>query len=102
MLSLAGSSISGNSSGKTRRWACTAVLDAAWDPLEHEDVQEKAAIADALAEWEALPKAQKDATPRPRPRRTFVISEATMAGLQECLVGQNQGIGVKADEMMLL
>lgn len=76
----------------------TPVFKAAMAPLRTIDNKLMRAFLDASEEYEALPKDDKKATPRPKQRR-LIISDSTVEAAQEVMMDSPDGILSEQDEL---
>lgn len=75
------------------------ILTDAWMPLRQLQGVALRVYADAMAQWNSLPKDEKAATPQPKRPIRLLTNDATMESVQELLSLQDRGIGVLRDEL---
>ena len=76
----------------------TPIIDAATRPLRVINKELNRAYAQEWAQWDALSKEDKKLVPEPR-RKSILINDATMEGVQEVLKASHDGIISVRDEM---
>lgn len=75
------------------------IMVAAWQPLEKIQGAALRYYQSAMAEWESLPKKEREQVDKPPHPRRLTTHDATMEALQDILSHQDRGIGVLRDEL---
>lgn len=77
----------------------TPIFQETWAPLQTLQNVAVRAYMDRLAEWQRLPKAERETIPQPPLPRRLISNDATIESLQNILAHQDRGVAMMFDEL---